>query len=124
MADKPAAEEKTVRSAAKTLLIPKMAPLLLVQLFAYGLVLLVAMGILITKYVRPGLATFGIVLITNTDRLADHGERLVVVEGKQKVFEDRMAAIETGVRILVKEIAPDKVTSLPPPIQVADRRHD
>lgn len=111
-----------MKAAAKTLLIPKMAPLLLIQLFAYGLVLLIAMGILVTKYVRPGLSAFGIKIITTADVVAEHETRIKVVEVKQKTFEERATAIEAGVRILVEAIAPEKMSGMPPSVQVADSR--
>lgn len=105
------------RNIAKELLIPKMAPLLLLQLFGYGIVLLVATGVLVTKYVRPGLATFGIKIVTTTDTVAEHDTRIEVVETRIGSTEKRLVVIEKGIRILVMKLDPPSAALLPPPIE-------
>ena len=99
---------------AREWFIPKMAPLLMVQLFVYGVVGLITFGVLFNKTVRPGLATFGIKIETPADRQAVQAEQVSNNTAKIKGLEERLTSIEGGVRALLEAVAPDMADLLPP----------
>ncbi len=104
------------RDVAKEWLVPKMNPLLAVQLVFYGMALLVFLGLVWTKTVKPGLAVYGIKVIMPSDTTADHGNRIEANEAKVECLERGIARLETVMRAVLKKIAPEALASLPAPM--------
>lgn len=102
------------KATSKTLLIPKLPPLLLLQLFAYGIVGLMASGILWTKWGKPGLAAWGITIVTQGDRLDNQEKQVGDNTAKILRLENTLTDIAKEVRILLEEVAPRRAKALPP----------
>jgi len=94
------------RNIARELLIPKVNPLLMVQLTVYAIVGIIIFGTILTKQVRPGLAAWGITIETTADRQKVQSVQVKTNTAGIKCLEDRLGRIEGGVRALLEKVAP------------------